>query len=179
MDGLAFPAADAADAPQLSENGVGDALVAVGLAGSHETMASVAKHSTNVFTPPARLDPLADAIDPAAAPALANNGIGLVAWLQSSAPGAPVTVIGRALAHFSFVKPVTLSNPTFGSVDPTNGLFASTDRLGDSTVAYLQGSATVRSVVLSGEVRSGVLPPLGPAPAAAPAPAPAPPPTTG
>jgi len=170
MDGLTFPASDAADPPQLSETGAGDALVTVGLAGSHQTMASVARPSTNVFTAPAPVDRVANAIDPQPAPAMADHGIGLVAWLQSSAAGAPVSVVGDSLARFTFTKAVTLSTSTFGSVDPTNGLYASTDRLGDVTVAYLQAAATGRSVVLGGEVRSGVSAPIGPA-AAPPPPA--------
>jgi hypothetical protein len=151
IDALTFPPSDSADQPQLSATGKGDALVAVGLTASHQTIASVARRTTHAFASPVPLNPGADAVSPAPVSALGNNGIGLVAWLQSSAPGAPVAIVGRPLAGFRFAGVAALSVATYGSVEPSTGLFAGADHHGNASVAYLQGDPAHRRVVVSGQ----------------------------
>jgi hypothetical protein len=151
VDDLSFPPTDSAEPPQLSMTGKGDVLVAVGLAGSHQTIASVGLKATHQFGTPTPLNPGPNAVDPQPVSALGGNGNGLVAWQQSSAAGAPIGVVGRSLAGFHFTGEVSLSTPAFGSVIPTPGLSAAADPLGDVAVAYLQGDQTNRRVVVSGQ----------------------------
>ncbi|HEV3229517.1 MAG TPA: hypothetical protein VGY97_08590 [Solirubrobacteraceae bacterium] len=155
LDDLTFPATDSAGPPALSSTGKGDALVAVGLLSSHQTIASVARAKFHRFEAPIPLNSGTDAVDPQPAAALGNNGVGLVAWHQSSAAGAPIGVMGRSLAGFHFGPEVRLSSPSLGSVAITGGFYAAADRHGNATVAYVQGDAAGRRIVVAGQRAHG------------------------
>jgi hypothetical protein len=139
IDPLSFPAAEGTDPPRLSVTGTGDALAAVGLSLSHQTIVSF--ESENRFAPPQRLDGVSNAISPQPVPALAGSGVGLVAWEQSAGPSDPPTLRGRVIDSGSFGPEVPLSRPELGAVDTGAALSAGVDRLGDVAVVFLQGGA--------------------------------------
>ena len=64
-------------------------------------------------------------------------------------------MVGRSLITFSFGRALALSTPAYGAVDPANGLFAAADKQGSVAVAYLQGDAANRRIVVSGQRRRG------------------------
>ncbi len=144
LDPLRFPTADGADDPQVQVVGRGPMIAATELSVSHQLFAS-----TN-FGAPRRLDAGLNAEAPLPAVALGDVGRGGIAWQQSGAAGAPSGILARAYTGHAFSGQALLSKPAFGTADAAAGLSSGADRLGDLFVAFTQGSAASRRVMLAG-----------------------------
>jgi hypothetical protein len=133
----------------LSERGEGTTAVATPDNGVVADMLHL-----DAFGTATRLDTPPSVVAPKPAPTIAENGSATVSWLQAPGdPGATVVhgrhwIINQARRGFPVPEPDTvLSNPAFGPVDPSAGLDAAADRLGDAVTVFVQGAADQRRLV--------------------------------
>lgn len=149
QDGLAFPAGDSAQPARLSIDGLGAGLVAVSLTNSHQTWVSVADNDA-LPGPPQRLDSDPGASISYAVAARSRDDTGLVAWQRDGGLLAGRSVQVRMFDGTAFAPLATLSNGGLGTTDAVSGIAASGDRLGDLAVAFVQGTAGGRRIVVGG-----------------------------
>jgi len=147
IDGLAF-GGEGADVPSLDfiANGVG--LTGVGLSTSHEVVADLVDQGA--LLAPRRVDSLPNAIAPSPVEAVGDNGSGLIAWRQSLGP----SIRARPLDHGAFTAEALLSSPALGPVDVADGLGAGADHRGNTVVAFLQGAAGARRLVVASSAQA-------------------------
>jgi hypothetical protein len=133
----------------LSERGEGTTAVATPDNGVVADMLHL-----DAFGTATRLDTPPSLVAPTPAPTIAENGSATVSWLQAPGdPGASVVhgrhwIINQTRRGFPVPEPDTvLSNPAFGPVDPSAGLDAAADRLGDAVTVFVQGAADQRRLV--------------------------------
>jgi hypothetical protein len=137
--------------PRVGVNGRGQGILTVETPGG-TVVASVVRD--DVPTPVTALGV------PSGVPALpvaaaAENFDGIVAWNRAPAPGS-AEVRARTLEDDPalpvappFGADAVLSDPTFGPVDTAAGLEADVDRAGDAVVAFVQGTAAERRLVVA------------------------------
>lgn len=148
LDALGFPASDAAGPPSIDVSGPGLGVAVTGLTLSHQIM--FATLLNNDWADAARADSTANAIVPTPLAAIGYLGAGLVAWTQSTGPADPTSVHGRPLFKDGTLgAEALLSNPSLGAVDPTLGLSAQADALGDTLVGFVQSGPAGRAVSLA------------------------------
>jgi hypothetical protein len=144
VDGLGgFPAPDSIGPPRVAVSGRGDGYAAS--AGTGTAFGAVLKDKK--FNPGVALGPTAGGQGfPVAA--VDENGDGLVAWQN-----ADFTIHARAYtsnrASRTVQAPLADTPLSAGGTDAADGLEAAADRAGDVAVAFLQGPAGNRSVVVS------------------------------
>jgi hypothetical protein len=144
VDGLGgFPAPDSVGPPRVDINGRGDGYAAS--AGTGTAFGAVLKDRT--FNPGVPLGPAAPGQGfPVAA--VDENGDGLVAWQNLD-----FTIHARAYtmnrASRTVQAPQADTPLSVGGTDAAHGLEAAADRAGDVAVAFVQGPAGGRSVVVS------------------------------
>jgi hypothetical protein len=132
----------------LSERGEGTTAVATPDNGVVADMLHL-----DAFGTALRLDTPGNAVAPAPAPTIGENGAATVSWIQAPTPDAAVVhgrhwVIDQTRRGFPVPEPDTLlSNPAFGPADPAAGIDAAADRLGDSVTTFVQGSGDGRRLV--------------------------------
>lgn len=141
IDALPTPPPEAAEFPRLDVNGAGQGLAA----NARQLQFGV----DSAFLSGGTWSGLAlSAVDNGAAaapvPALAENGVGLVAWKPGGA-GAK-TVVTRIRTASGFGAQTTLSNPAFGA-ESSNGLGAAADGGSRGIVTFIQGSAASARIV--------------------------------
>jgi hypothetical protein len=152
VDGQGFPIGESVGAPRIAMTSKGDGLAAVGGASTDAAIGAVLKDDT--FNPGQRLD-AGNAVTPSPVPAVGDNGLGLVAWVQGTSPAdaamhARVIYDNRAVRTVPTPQPdAVISDPALGPVDPTAAPQAASDRVGDTAVAFLQGSGDQRRVVVA------------------------------
>jgi len=142
IDGV--PVAGFAAAPRVGVNGDGAGIAVVDAPGG-STLASVIRNDAP--TAPVGLGSSGGVLAQPDA-AFGENSDGVAAWLAAPSPGAPAEVHARLLEDDPalpvappFGADTRLSDPLLGPADATTGgLAVSTDRVGDSAIAYLQGS---------------------------------------
>ena len=138
------PASGAVAAPRVGVNGDGAGIAAVEAPGG-SVAASVIRNDAP--TAPVGLGGTGGVLGQPDA-AFGENSDGVAAWLSAAGPGAPAEVHARLLEDDPalpvappFGGDTRLSDPLLGPADATaGGLAVSTDRVGDSAIAYLQGS---------------------------------------
>ncbi len=137
------PASGAVGVPRVGVNGRGAGIAVVEAPGG-ATLASVIRD--DAVTAPGVLG-LAGGIPAVPDSGFGENADGVAAWATAPSPGAPPTAGARLLEDDPglpvappFSGAVTLSDPAFGPVDPDAGFDVSTDRVGDTVIAYVQGS---------------------------------------
>jgi PKD domain len=92
-------------------------------------------------------------VAPVGAPAVAENGDGLVAFQQGDASGGrsvharPYDYVPASRAVTPPGEDVPLSNPALGPTDAARGLLAGADRAGDIVVAFVQGDGAGSQIV--------------------------------
>jgi hypothetical protein len=92
-------------------------------------------------------------VAPIGAPAVAENGDGLVAFQQGDASGGrsiharPYDYVPASRAVTPPGEDVPLSNPALGPTDAARGLLAGADRAGDIVVAFVQGVGAGSQIV--------------------------------
>jgi hypothetical protein len=92
-------------------------------------------------------------VAPIGAPAVAENGDGLVAFQQGDASGGrsvhvrPYDYVPASRAVTPPGEDVPLSNPALGPTDAARGLLAGADRAGDIVVAFVQGDGEGSQIV--------------------------------
>jgi hypothetical protein len=141
VDPFAFPTPEGALAPVIDMNGTGGGLVADGSVNSHQVYVAplvddgFGKGVSRADTAPS------NTVDPNPVVGVAQSSAGFVAWLQSTGPGDPVAIHGRLFDAKTGLEPEgTLTNPAYGPVDPSLGLFASADRVNDGAIVAMQGN---------------------------------------
>jgi PKD domain len=151
IDGQAFPG-EAVGAPSIAMTSKGDGLAAVGGAASNGVFGAILKD--NIFNPGQRLD-AGNAVPPSPVAATGDNGLGLIAWVQGTS-FADASVHARSIYDDRAVRTVplpgpeaTLSDPALGPVDTTTPPEAASDRVGDTAIAFLQGTPDQRRIVVS------------------------------
>ncbi|HEX2105347.1 MAG TPA: hypothetical protein VHF51_16970 [Solirubrobacteraceae bacterium] len=146
VDGQAVPSPGDAGLPRIDINGRGEGYAATDVAGT--AFGAVLKDRK--FNPAV---PLGPTFPTAALPVAAvdESGDGLVAW---QAPD--LTIHARAYDNRRESRTVqlpagdaALSHPGAGPSDAANGLEAAADRAGDAVVAFVQGTAGSRSIVVA------------------------------
>jgi hypothetical protein len=142
VDSLTFPGLDAADAPRIAINGLGDGLVAAELQGSHAVVAG--SESGSGFAGAQQINSSPNTFVPTPVVALGQNNFGLVAWQPD-----PGSVQARAFDSGTPVIQIVLSQPAFGATDVLDGFGAAADSRGDSAVAFQQGDPGSRRVVVA------------------------------
>jgi hypothetical protein len=138
------PASGFAAAPRVGVNGDGAGIAVVEAPGG-SALASVIRNDS--VTAPVGLGATGGVLGQPDA-AFGENSDGVAAWLAAPTPGAPAEVHARLLEDDPalpvappFGGDSRLSDPLLGPVDATaGGLAVSTDRVGDSAIAYMQGS---------------------------------------
>jgi hypothetical protein len=141
---------EAADSPRVAINGRGVGYAGIGGAGTLNAYGAVLKD--DLFNPAVPIGASVGAV-PAAAPAAAETGDGIVAFQAGDATGAR-TVHARQYDYVPASRAVTqpgpdatLSDPAFGSSDAARGLDAAADRAGDVAIAFVQGDGDGRRIV--------------------------------
>jgi PKD domain len=144
---------EAADSVHLAMNGRGVGYAAIGGAATDGAYGAVLK------------DDLFNAglvigggwnVAPIGAPAVAENGDGLVAFQQGDASGGrsvnarPYDYVPASRAVTPPGEDVPLSNPALGPTDAARGLLAGADRAGDIVVAFVQGVGAGSQIVAAG-----------------------------
>jgi hypothetical protein len=92
-------------------------------------------------------------VAPIGAPAVAENGDGLIAFQQGDASGGrsiharPYDYVPASRAVTPPGDDVTLSNPALGPTDAARGLLAGANRAGDIVVAFVQGVGAGSQIV--------------------------------
>lgn len=138
--------------PRIAMTGKGDGLAALGGESSDAVFGAVLKDDT--FNPGQRLD-AGDGVTPFPVPAVGDNGLGMIAWIQGTGPG-DASIHARSIYDDRSVRTVPsagpeaiLSDPSLGPVDTSTPPIAASDRVGDTAVAFLQGTPDQRRVVVS------------------------------
>jgi hypothetical protein len=138
---------ESSSSPRVDMNGRGEGLAAVAGDTSSGVFADILHF--DVFGPPARIDAGPPGVNPAPAPAFAENGDGVVAWAQTDgtahARQYEVAVDAKTLPAPD--PDTVISTPDLGGVDPTVGFDAASDRAGDVAIAFVQGDASGRRIV--------------------------------
>ena len=143
--------AEGADAPRVAINGRGVGYAGVGGAGSLNAYGAVLKD--DLFNPAVMIGASVAGAVPAAVPAAAESGDGLVAYQQGDASGArsiharPYDYVAASRAVTPPGPDATLSDPALGPTDAARGLEAAADRAGDIAVAFVQGDGDTRRIV--------------------------------
>jgi hypothetical protein len=138
------------DPPRVAINGRGVGYAGIG--GSSTLNAYGAVLKDDLFNPGLMIGASVGAV-PAATPAVAESGDGLVAYQQGDAAGArsiharPYDYVPASRAVTSPGPDSTLSDPTLGPTDAARGLDAAADRAGDIAVAFVQGDGDSRRIV--------------------------------
>lgn len=138
--------------PRIAMTAKGDGLAALGGESSDAVFGAVLKD--DVFNPGQRLD-AGNAVAPSPVPAIGENGLGMIAWVQGTGPG-DASVHARSIYDDRSVRTLpapgpeaTLSDPSLGPVDTGTAPIAAADRVGDVAIAFLQGAPGQRRVVVS------------------------------
>ncbi|MEA2421219.1 MAG: hypothetical protein QOF55_318, partial [Thermoleophilaceae bacterium] len=153
VDGLSFPAGAGAERPRLAFTGRGRGTVAASLRGTPGIVGDLLKN--DVFQPPVRLDAGPEAAAAFPVPTAADDSSGTVSWRRDPGPGGVPAIVGRHFTPLLADPEVMLSSPDFGPVDAGGGggggggLEASADRAGNAAIAFTQGDATGRRVVVA------------------------------
>ena len=143
--------AEGVDAPRVAINGRGVGYAGVGGAGTLNAYGAVLKD--DVFNPAVMLGASVAGAVPAAVPAAAESGDGLVAYQQGDASGArsiharPYDYVAASRVVTAPGPDATLSDPALGPTDAARGLEAAADRAGDIAVAFVQGDGDTRRIV--------------------------------
>jgi hypothetical protein len=147
---VAIEGAEGADTPRVAISGRGVGYAGVGGMGSDAAYGAVLKD--DLFNPGLVIGG-GWATLPAPAPAVAENGDGLIAFQQGDAAGGR-TVHARPYDYVPASRAVTLpgadatlSDPALGPTDAARGLEAGADRAGDIAVAFVQGDGDARKIV--------------------------------
>jgi hypothetical protein len=141
IDALPTPPPEAAEFPRLDVNGAGQGLSANARQLQFGVDAAFLAGGTWSGIP---LSPVDNGAAAAPVPALAESGIGLVAWKPGGATGK--TVVAQIRAASGFGAQTTLSNPAFGAESST-GLGAAADSGSRAIVTFIQGSAASARIV--------------------------------
>jgi hypothetical protein len=141
VDSLASGGLDAADAPRIAIDGLGDGLVAAELQGSHAVVAG--SESGNGFAGGQQINASPDSVAPTPVVALGQNNHGLVAWQPDQG-----SVQARGFDAGTPDIQFALSQPAFGATDVVDGFGAAADSRGDAAVAFQQGDPGGRRVVV-------------------------------
>ena len=147
IDGLGFPAGDGSATPRISIDGRGRGLATSVRDASFATVGALIRD--DVVQPPARLDSLANAATSYAVPSAAEGGDAALAWQRTPAPGLPAEIRARTYDNAAFGPEALLSRPQLGSADAGRGLVAASDRPGNTIVAFVQGAAGARKLVVA------------------------------
>jgi hypothetical protein len=141
IDALPTPPSEAAEFPRLDVNAAGQGLSAN--ARQMQFGVDSAFLSDGTWSGLA-LSPDDNGAAAAPVPALAESGVGLVAWK----PGGPTgkAVVARIRTASGFGAQTTLSNPAFGAESST-GLGAAADGGSRAIVTFIQGSAASSRIV--------------------------------
>jgi hypothetical protein len=144
--------AEPADSVHLAMNGRGVGYAAIGGASTLAAYGSVLKD--DLFNPGVAIGG-GLGVAPIGAPAVAENGQGLVAFQQGDAAGG-VAIHARPYDYVPASRVVTppgpeavLSNPALGPTDAARGLLAGADRAGDIAVAFVQGTGAGSQIVVA------------------------------
>jgi hypothetical protein len=150
VDGQGFPTAESTGAPRIDVSGRGDGYAATAGATTGAAVGAVIKD--DAFAPGVTLGGGFN-VAPFPAPAVAENGDGLVAWAQGDASGS-VSLHAKAYDSVPASRvpqapgpDQLLSNPDLGQVDGARGIDAAANRAGDIVVAFVQGGDADRRIV--------------------------------
>jgi hypothetical protein len=146
-DGLSTPGAEGADRPEIEVGEYGQGFVTSERATSHQLIAT---QLGNNDSPGAvsQLDSLPNSSEPLAAPTWAGYHSALIAWQENPSVGSP-QIRARFFDGTSFGPEQVLSSPGTGPTDAADGLDAAGDIAADAAVAWVQGGAGSRSIVVA------------------------------
>lgn len=134
---------EGAGTPALDVTGIGDGIFASESTGSHTPFGALLY--LDVLRAPFGLSP-ANTVASAPAVAIGETSQSAAAWFSTA--GAPASLHART---FKFAKPadaeVAISDPALGAVDTAAGLFAASDRYGDTVMSYVQGIGATRRLL--------------------------------
>ncbi|MFN8173724.1 MAG: hypothetical protein U0T02_01495 [Solirubrobacteraceae bacterium] len=152
VDGQGSPGVEDAEPPRVAASGSGRGMVVDTRGDSGDVIGTILGSRVNLLGPQ-QIDatPGGGAAHPAVA---ASSGAATLA-IWEEAGGTQPEIVGRPYGDGSFDPQVTLSNADLGATDAEDGLQAAADGYGDIAVAFLQGPAGARSLV----VASGDQPP--------------------
>lgn len=146
VDGQGSPGEEDADPPRISASGSGRGMIVDTRDGSNDVVGTVLGSRVNLLAPQ-RIDaaPAGGVAHPAVA---ASSGAAtLPVWEQAG--GSVPEIVGLPYGDSSFERQVTLSNADLGATDAEDGLLAAADGYGDIAVAFLQGPAAARQLVVA------------------------------
>jgi len=147
VDGQGSPGVEDADPPRVAASGSGRGMVVDTRGDSGDVIGTILGSRVNLLSPQ-QVDatPGGGAAHPAVA---ASSGAATLA-IWEEAGGTQPEIVGRPYGDGSFDPQVTLSNADLGATDAEDGLQAAADGYGDIAVAFLQGPAGARSLVVAG-----------------------------
>jgi hypothetical protein len=135
---------EGAGPPRIDLSGRGEGLATLAGETSHVPLAATLRF--DAFAPALALSH-GGPVTPAPVPALGDNAEGVVTWTQAPAGGVP-GVQARPFLRGAPRAEAGLARPQLGPVDPALGFDAAADRLGSTVIAWVQGSAADRRVVV-------------------------------
>jgi len=147
IDGLGFTAAEGSTTPRVSIDGRGRGLVTSVRDASFSTVGALIQ--TDVVQARARLDSLPNAATSYAVPSAAEGGDAALAWQRTPGPGLPREIRARTYDNGALGPEALVSRPSLGGADAARGLVAASDRPGNSIVAFVQGAAGARKLVVA------------------------------
>jgi len=147
-DGQSFASGPGATAPQLAVMQYGNGFVTSELQGSNQVWATVLGQN-GATSGIQRIDSLPNAGPSYPTPAIAGDYSGLIAWQQAPGPLGGSEIHARFYSDSSFGPELVASDPSLGSTNAAQGLFAAGDHGGDVAIAYVQGSGPTTMVEVS------------------------------
>jgi hypothetical protein len=139
-DGLATPATDGAEQPQVAVTEYARGFVTSSRETSKEVVATFLRQNA-VPSTVERVDSLTNASAPDPVPATAGLVSNMIAWQHDpGAGGAPEIRFRYAPDGVDLGPEVVLSSPALGPTDAADGLFAGGDYNGNAVVAWAQGA---------------------------------------
>ncbi len=144
VDGLAA-GTDGADQPAIAVTEYGRGFVTAATQDSDSVIATPLA-TDGVPGGPFEVGTGLDAYAPDGVPAAAGLTSTLIAWQDTTAPGASQTMVRFAQDGVDLAPAVVVSNPSLGATDGAAGIAAGGDGNGDAAVAWVQGTGSQMTV---------------------------------
>jgi hypothetical protein len=146
-DGLDTPGTSGAAQGRVSMSELGDGLATSTHTDTNELWAATLGTNGGIATA-MRLDSLQNLTAPDAVPVAGGFASGLIAWQHDPGPLGSPDIRARFFDGNAFGPETVISDPTLGPTSANQGLVASTDFQVDVAIAWIQGNASARRVVV-------------------------------
>jgi hypothetical protein len=146
-DGLATPGTSGAAQPRVSMSELGDGLVTGARDDTNQLWAATLGQN-GAMQGVTRLDSLPNSTPPDAVPIAGGFASGLIAWQHDPGLLGPPEIRARFYDGTSFGPELVVSPPSLGPTDAADGLVAGADFQVDVALAWVQGTAAGRQIVV-------------------------------